>query len=114
MEETEKLDELLNETMETTTNEEDDFSRMLKEFIDSALEDKTEETPEEDETPEKEETPEEDNDLDFDLDLTDYPDGTVKFNENNSVKVEVLLPIRNPKEEPEQTGGVQEHQTTDQ
>lgn len=99
MEETEKLDELLNETMETTTNEEDDFSRMLKEFIDSALEDKTEETPEEDETPEKEETPEEDNDLDFDLDLTDYPDGTVKFNENNSVKVEVLLPIRNPKEE---------------
>lgn len=50
MEETEKLDELLNETMETTTNEEDEFSRMLKEFIDSALEDKTEETPEEDET----------------------------------------------------------------
>ena len=99
MEETEKLDELLNETMETTTNEEDEFSRMLKEFIDSALEDKTEETPEEDETPEKDETPEEDNDLDFDLDLTDYPDGTVKFNENNSVKVEVLLPIRNPKEE---------------
>ena len=39
-EETEKLDELLNETMETTTtNEEDDeFSRMLQEFIDSALE----------------------------------------------------------------------------
>lgn len=44
MEETEKLDELLNETMETTTNEEDEFSQMLKEFIDSALEDKTEET----------------------------------------------------------------------
>lgn len=93
MEETEKLDELLNETMETTTNEEDEFSQMLKEFIDSALEDKTDEKHEEDETPE------EDNDLDFDLDLTDYPDGTVKFNENNSVKVEVLLPIRNPKEE---------------
>ena len=38
MEETEKLDELLNETMETTTtNEEDDeFSRMLQEFIDNA------------------------------------------------------------------------------
>lgn len=36
MEETEKLDELLNETMETTTNEEDEFSQMLKEFIDSA------------------------------------------------------------------------------
>ena len=99
MEETEKLDELLNETMETTTNEEDEFSQMLKEFIDSALEDKTDEKHEEDVTPEKDETPEEDNDLDFDLDLTDYPDGTVKFNENNSVKVEVLLPIRNPKEE---------------
>lgn len=99
MEETEKLDELLNETMETTTNEEDEFSQMLKEFIDSALEDKTDEKHEEDVTPEEDETPEEDNDLDFDLDLTDYPDGTVKFNENNSVKVEVLLPIRNPKEE---------------
>lgn len=93
-EETEKLDELLNETMETTTtNEEDDeVSRMLQEFIDSALE--------EDEDANNDEDNDVNNDVDEDdVDLDDYPDGTVRFNENNSVRVEVLLPIKNPKEE---------------
>ena len=89
----------------SSLDDEDDFDRMLQEFIDGTLEMKpvekngiedasTEADNEEEE--EKEESPANTNNLVDDIQI---PDGEIEQNTAVSVKVEVLRPIANPREE---------------
>ena len=108
---TEQLDDFETQAMEThQLDEEDDFEKLLDEFISNASFGLVKADDEEEDFEEKEEEDEEEDDLDDfdpDLDLEDYPEGTVKFNENNCVKVEVLKPLREPRKELEKLVGCQ-------
>lgn len=81
----------------TEKMQDDEFERLLDKF----LSDMDTEVVEDEDQKETEMEEEEDDDLDIDLefDLEDFPEDTVKFNENNSVKVEVLKPFREPRKE---------------
>ena len=77
-----------NQTEDSESND-DEYERLLKEFIDNGYEECDVETPEEED--EKEDI--------NSVDETPFPDGEIEQNQNLSVKVEILRPIDNPREE---------------
>jgi len=87
----------------------DDFERMLEEFIDSEMEKGSEEAANGDDDVEQSGDAADDDVVEFtndsadtDDDATDdivIPDGEIEQNQNMSVKVEILRPIANPREE---------------
>ena len=84
--------------------EDDEFSLLLKEFVDSALDDDNDDQ----ETTSflnDEEEDEEEKDEDEEINLEDFPEGSVEFNEKNTVKVEILKPLRNPRKKLDQLVG---------
>ena len=80
-----------DEKQEETEKAEDDDSELgmlLKDFVNSALNGENEE-----ETA----SSDEEEDEDEEINLNDFPEGSVEFNEKNTVKVEILKPLRNPR-----------------
>ena len=75
---------------ENPESDNEEFERLLKEFIDNGYEECDAETTEEED--EKEENADS-------VDDTSFPDGEIEQNQNLSVKVEILRPIDNPREE---------------
>ena len=84
-------------------DEEDDFDKLLEMFINGGMEEVDEEEPDNnDENDDEDEEPDdvEDDDVeDDDVEDIFIPDGNIEQNQNISVKVEILRPIANPKEE---------------
>ena len=85
-------------------DEYDEFEKMLNDFINREYEETNGEDPEEqqeadtDNSEEECETEAEDDDTSFSDDVL-FPDGLIEQNNNISVKVEILRPIPNPREE---------------
>ena len=85
-------------------DEYDEFEKMLNDFINREYEETNGEDPEEqqeadtDNSEEECETEAEDDDTSFTDDVL-FPDGLIEQNNNISVKVEILRPIPNPREE---------------
>ena len=79
-----------------TTIEEDDFEKLLDKFINNGFEIDEGTSPNLDEG---EESDDDDEETTPDLDDIDIPDGEIEQNQDLSVKVEILRPIANPREE---------------
>lgn len=84
--------------------EDDEFSLLLKEFVDSALDDDNDNQKTTSFLNDEEEDDEE-KDEDEEINLEDFPEGSVEFNEKNTVKVEILKPLRNPRRKLDQLVG---------
>ena len=85
---------------EVPETEEEEFARLLSEFLNDESEDDSEEdTDDETDSEDDEEDSEEDAPL---------PDGKIEQNQNVSVKVEILRPIDNPREELDKLVGCRE------
>ena len=84
--------------------EDDEFSLLLKEFVDSALDDDND-NQETTSFLNDEEEDDEEKDEDEEINLEDFPEGSVEFNEKNTVKVEILKPLRNPRKKLDQLVG---------
>jgi len=85
-----------DEKKEETEKAEDDDSELgmlLKDFVDNALNDENEDET----TSSEEEDNNEEEDEDEEINLNDFPEGSVEFNEKNTVKVEILKPLKNPR-----------------
>jgi len=99
---------------EESESNDDEFERLLKEFLDNGCEESSEEDLKEDNLdsnpeecseesnlePTEDETPSEDD--------SSFPDGEIEQNQNLSVKVEILRPIANPREELDKLVGCNE------
>ena len=99
---------------EESESDDDEFQRLLKEFLDNGCEESSEEDLKEDNLdsnseecseesnlePTEDETPSEDD--------SSFPDGEIEQNQNLSVKVEILRPIANPREELDKLVGCNE------
>jgi SpoVK/Ycf46/Vps4 family AAA+-type ATPase len=99
---------------EESESDDDEFDRLLKEFLDNGCEESSEEDLKEDDLdsnpeecseesnlePTEDETPSEDD--------SSFPDGEIEQNQNLSVKVEILRPIANPREELDKLVGCNE------
>ena len=85
-------------------SDDDEFERLLNELINNESEDSSEKHIEENQNPDSEYSSE-DNSLEATEDETpsevesSFPDGEIEQNQNLSVKVEILRPIANPREE---------------
>ena len=102
--------QLIDKSMETTDatrpttiahDNDDEFERLLKEFINEGFEPVNEDflpPINHEEDSDDEDTDEDDTTAD-DIDTVDYPSGEIEQNQNFSVKVEILRPIANPREE---------------
>ena len=98
-----------SEEEEKVGKDDDDFTRLLNHFLNEGMEIADEDVPfgnvedkEEDKEDEEEEdmTPDESADDDTpDVDNISFPSGEIEQNQNLSVKVQVLLPLPNPREE---------------
>ena len=88
--------------------EEDDFEKLLMKMMDEFDAEVVDEEEKENEEGEKEEDDEEEDD---DLCLDDFPKGSVEFNENNKVNVEILKPVQHPRQELEKLVGCQNIKT---
>lgn len=93
---------------------EDEFEELLRQYFcdddDETVNDDVNDEEGNDEASEdvNEEEEEEDDDLDLDdLNLEDFPEGSIKLSENAQVKVEVLRPIAHPREELDKLVGCQ-------
>lgn len=90
------------EPKETEQTEDDEFDRLLDEFINKDYSVVDEEEPDDEENTTDNE---DDDDLDDDLDDILIPSGEIEQNQNISVKVEILRPIAHPREELEKLVG---------
>lgn len=91
--------------------DDDEFEKMLNEFIDKMdMEIVDEDSAEEDSKDEEDTGDEEEDSKDEDNDLNDIiiPNGEIEQNQNISVKVEILRPIANPREELEKLVGCED------
>lgn len=86
--------------------DEEEFDRLLNEFIESGCEICDEETSDEDEN--EDDDNDDDADVDDSVDDITFPDGEIEQNQNMSVKVEILRPIANPREELDKLVGCDE------
>jgi len=90
---------------EESESEDEEFERLLNEFMNNEYEEASEKEPaEEDDDYDSEDCPEESDpeaaeDDTGSADDTSFPDGEIEQNQNLSVKVEILRPIANPREE---------------
>lgn len=102
--------QLIDKSMETTDatrpttiahDNDDEFERLLKEFINEGFEPVNEDflPPINHEEDSNDEDTDEDETTADDIDTVDYPSGEIEQNQNFSVKVEILRPIANPREE---------------
>jgi len=99
-------------TKEETTDDEE-LERLLNEFLDNESDGSSEESIEEDQDPDSEYSSEENNpetaeDETPSEDDSSFPDGEIVQNQNLSVKVEILRPIANPREELDKLVGCSE------
>ena len=91
----------------------DEFEKLLNEFINNENNDSSEKQVEEDQDPDSEYSSEESNleqtvDETPSADVSSFPDGEIEQNQNLSVKVEILRPIANPSEELDKLVGCSE------
>ena len=102
--------QLIDKSMETTDatrpttaahDDDDEFERLLKEFINEGFEPVNEDflPPINHEEDNDDEDTDDDDTTTDDIDAVDYPSGEIEQNQNFSVKVEILRPIANPREE---------------
>ncbi len=102
--------QLIDKSMETTDatrpttiahDNDDEFERLLKEFINEGFEPVNEDflPPINHEEDSDDEDTDDDDTTTDDIDAVDYPSGEIEQNQNFSVKVEILRPIANPREE---------------
>lgn len=95
--ETPQMEEEEEEPAKEEEPNDEEFERLLKEFINHEFEEGGE-TPKDDDTPETDEPTSEESENDTPEDIV-LPDGEIEQNGNISVKVEILRPIANPREE---------------
>ena len=95
--ETPKMEEEEEEPVKEEEPNDEEFERLLKEFINHEFEEGGE-TPKDDDTPETDEPISKESEDDTPEDIV-LPDGEIEQNGNISVKVEILRPIANPREE---------------
>ena len=95
--ETPQMEEEEEEPAKEEEPNDEEFERLLKEFINHEFEEGGE-TPKDDDTPENDEPTSEESENDTPEDIV-LPDGEIEQNGNISVKVEILRPIANPREE---------------
>lgn len=94
-------------------SDDDEFERLLNEFINNESKDSSEKHIEEDQDSDSEYSSEERNsetteDETHSEDDTSFPSGEIEQNQNLSVKVEILRPIENPREELDKLVGCSE------
>ena len=95
--ETPQMEEEEEEPVKEEEPNDEEFERLLKEFINHEFEEGGE-TPKDDDTPENDEPTSEESEDDTPENIV-LPDGEIEQNGNISVKVEILRPIANPREE---------------
>ena len=95
--ETPQMEEEEEEPVKEEEPNDEEFERLLKEFINHEFEEGGE-TPKDDDTPETDEPTSEESEDDTPEDIV-LPDGEIEQNGTISVKVEILRPIANPREE---------------
>ena len=95
--ETPQMEEEEEEPVKEEEPNDEEFERLLKEFINHEFEEGGE-TPKDDDTPETDEPTSEESENDTPEDIV-LPDGEIEQNGTISVKVEILRPIANPREE---------------
>ena len=95
--ETPQMEEEEEEPAKEEEPNDEEFERLLKEFINHEFEEGGE-TPKDDDTPENDEPTSEESEDNTPEDIV-LPDGEIEQNGNISVKVEILRPIANPREE---------------
>jgi len=96
-----------------TESDDDEFERLLNEFINNESKDSSEKDFEEDQGTDPEYSSEESNSETTEDDTTSnddtyFPSGEIEQNQNLSVKVEILRPIANPREELDKLVGCSE------
>ena len=101
------------DSTEETESDDDEFERLLNEFINNESKDSSEKDLEEDQGTDPEYSSEESNsetteDETTSNDDTYFPSGEIVQNQNLSVKVEILRPIENPREELDKLVGCSE------
>ena len=106
------LTEEENSTKETESDD-DEFERLLNEFINNESKDSSEKDLEEDQGTDPEYSSKESNSETTEDDTTSnddtyFPSGEIEQNQNLSVKVEILRPIANPREELDKLVGCSE------
>ena len=92
-----QMEEEEEEPVKEEEPNDEEFERLLKEFINHEFEEGSE-TPKDDDTPENDEPTSEESEDDTPENIV-LPDGEIEQNGNISVKVEILRPIANPREE---------------
>ena len=92
-----QMEEEEEEPVKEEEPNDEEFERLLKEFINHEFEEGGE-TPKDDDTPENDEPTSEESEDDTPEDIV-LPDGEIEQNGTISVKVEILRPIANPREE---------------
>ena len=92
-----QMEEEEEEPVKEEEPNDEEFERLLKEFINHEFEEGGE-TPKDDDTPETDEPISKESEDDTPEDIV-LPDGEIEQNGNISVKVEILRPIANPREE---------------
>ena len=95
--ETPQMEEEEDEPVKEEEPNDEEFERLLKEFINHEFEEGGE-TPKDDDTPENDEPTSEESEDNTPEDIV-LPDGEIEQNGTISVKVEILRPIANPREE---------------
>ena len=95
--ETPQMEEEEEEPVKEEEPNDEEFERLLKEFINHEFEEGSE-TPKDDDTPENDEPTSEESKDDTPENIV-LPDGEIEQNGTISVKVEILRPIANPREE---------------
>ena len=95
--ETPQMEEEEEEPVKEEEPNDEEFERLLKEFINHEFEEGGE-TPKDDDTPENDEPTSEESEDNTPEDIV-LPDGEIEQNGTISVKVEILRPIANPREE---------------
>lgn len=95
--ETPQMEEEEEEPVKEEEPNDEEFERLLKEFINHEFEEGGE-TPKDDDTPETDEPTSEESEDDTPENIV-LPDGEIEQNGTISVKVEILRPIANPREE---------------
>lgn len=95
--ETPQMKEEEEELVKEEEPNDEEFERLLKEFINHEFEEGGE-TPKDDDTPENDEPTSEESEDNTPENIV-LPDGEIEQNGNISVKVEILRPIANPREE---------------
>ncbi len=98
---------------EESKSDDNEFESLLNEFINNESKDSSEKNTEEDQDPDSEYSSEESNlesteDETPSEDDSSFPDGQIEQNHNLSVKVEILRPIDNPREELDELVGCSE------